>query len=183
MKLLGQFLAHRDVEVVASAIEALAETGDPDVVPLLVAAHPRPAQGGDRRRRRNGRGGDDRRARERGHRSAGGRRARWLEGGLVIVESSGAHRMPPAPHSAPTLGRDPARAGGGGDLRDVCHPALPRALRGRASRDDRGERGGAGRPPQLPHRLSEPRRGDEASRGHDRRDRHVEPRRSTRSRA
>jgi hypothetical protein len=35
LKLLGRFLAHRDVEAVASTIEAIVETGDPDAIPLL----------------------------------------------------------------------------------------------------------------------------------------------------
>jgi HEAT repeat protein len=35
LKLLARFLAHPDVEVVASALEALVESGDPEAVPLL----------------------------------------------------------------------------------------------------------------------------------------------------
>jgi hypothetical protein len=35
LKLLGRFLAHKDVEAVASTIEAIVETGDPDAIPLL----------------------------------------------------------------------------------------------------------------------------------------------------
>jgi HEAT repeat protein len=35
MKLLGRFLAHRDADAVAAAIEALVETGDPSALPLL----------------------------------------------------------------------------------------------------------------------------------------------------
>jgi HEAT repeat protein len=35
LKLLGGFLAHRDADAVAAAIEALVELGDPNAVPLL----------------------------------------------------------------------------------------------------------------------------------------------------
>jgi HEAT repeat protein len=35
IKLLGQFLAHRDADAVAAAIEAIAELGDPGAIPLL----------------------------------------------------------------------------------------------------------------------------------------------------
>jgi HEAT repeat protein len=35
IKLLGRFLAHRDADAVAAAIEALVELGDPSAVPLL----------------------------------------------------------------------------------------------------------------------------------------------------
>jgi HEAT repeat protein len=35
LKLLGQFLAHKDPDAVAAAIEALAELGDPKAIPLL----------------------------------------------------------------------------------------------------------------------------------------------------
>jgi HEAT repeat protein len=37
LKLLGRFLAHKNVEVVASAVEALAEAADPDAIPLLAS--------------------------------------------------------------------------------------------------------------------------------------------------
>jgi HEAT repeat protein len=35
IKLLGRFLAHRDADAVAAAVEALAETGDPAALPML----------------------------------------------------------------------------------------------------------------------------------------------------
>ena len=35
MKLLGRFLAHSDPDAVAAAIEAIVETGDPSVLPML----------------------------------------------------------------------------------------------------------------------------------------------------
>lgn len=46
LKLLGRFLAHREADAVASAIEALVEIGDPAVLPLLepLAADPRKVQ-------------------------------------------------------------------------------------------------------------------------------------------
>ena len=46
MKLLTRFLAHRDADAVAAAVEALAETGDPAALPLLdpLAADPRKVQ-------------------------------------------------------------------------------------------------------------------------------------------
>jgi HEAT repeat protein len=37
LKLLGRFLAHKDAEVVASTLEALAQMGDPEAIPMLVA--------------------------------------------------------------------------------------------------------------------------------------------------
>jgi HEAT repeat protein len=46
MKLLSRFLAHRDADAVAAAVEALAETGDPAALPMLdpLAADPRKVQ-------------------------------------------------------------------------------------------------------------------------------------------
>jgi HEAT repeat protein len=46
LKLLARFLAHKDADAVASAIEALVEAGDPSVLPLLepLAADPRKVQ-------------------------------------------------------------------------------------------------------------------------------------------
>jgi len=45
-KLLGRFLAHRDADAVAAAIEAVVETGDPSALPLLeaIANDPRKVQ-------------------------------------------------------------------------------------------------------------------------------------------
>jgi HEAT repeat protein len=45
-KLLARFLAHRDPDAVAAAIEALVEIGDPSAIPLLdsLAADPRRVQ-------------------------------------------------------------------------------------------------------------------------------------------
>jgi HEAT repeat protein len=46
LKLLGQFLAHRDADAVAAAIEVLVEMGDPSALPMIdkLASDPRRVQ-------------------------------------------------------------------------------------------------------------------------------------------